>query len=532
MNRGTGNEGVRGGAEALTAASVGIGPAALAVTLGVATGLLGWRGMDFAAQLYRAASFRAHGFTLWDSQWYGGHWTVSYSVLFPAAAGVLGVQGVGLVSAAAASWTFDRLLVAHFGPSARAGSVAFAAGTAAQLALGQVPFMMGEALALAALSACSRRRWGRAAVLAALAGLSSPVAAAFLCLALLASALTQEPSRRRPLLAIVGAAGAPLVVLGLAFPGLGPVRLLGADVWCIVALCTVLVVALPPSQRTLRLGTALYAVATVAVYFVPNSMGGSVTRLGAYVGVPLLVAALWPVRAKAAILVVGLFGIWAWAPALAVAANGLHAEPSEAAYYRGLIRFLKYQDQPSGRVEVIPTSQHWEAAFVAPEMPLARGWERQVDTAENPVFYEPGALDAASYRSWLLANGVRWVALARTSLDYAGQPEARLVTGGIDGLQAAWHDGDWTVWSVDGAPGIVSGPATLTRLAADSVIVDAHEPADVVLRVHWTPNWKVTSGRACLEPTPDGWVDVHVTAPGPVRLDVDLVGHDRSDCPP
>ena len=35
------------------------------------------------AQLYRVASFRAHGFAIWDSQWFGGHWTLSYSVLYP-----------------------------------------------------------------------------------------------------------------------------------------------------------------------------------------------------------------------------------------------------------------------------------------------------------------------------------------------------------------------------------------------------------------------------------------------------------------
>ena len=57
--------------------------AAAAVGFGL---LLGWRGVDLPAQLYRVASSKAHGLTIWDTQWYGGHWTLDYSVLFPALA--------------------------------------------------------------------------------------------------------------------------------------------------------------------------------------------------------------------------------------------------------------------------------------------------------------------------------------------------------------------------------------------------------------------------------------------------------------
>ena len=42
-----------------------------------------------------------------------------------------------------------------------------------------------------------------------------------------------------------------------------------------------------------------------------------------------------------------------------------------------------------------------EAAFVAPVVPIARGWSRQVDTARNPLFYD-GPLDADEYEQWLI----------------------------------------------------------------------------------------------------------------------------------
>ena len=46
--------------------------------------LLGWRGVDQAAQFYRVMEFKAHGLMLLDSGWYGGNFPLGYSVLSPA----------------------------------------------------------------------------------------------------------------------------------------------------------------------------------------------------------------------------------------------------------------------------------------------------------------------------------------------------------------------------------------------------------------------------------------------------------------
>lgn len=78
---------------------------------------------------------------------------------------------------------------------------------------------------------------------------------------------------------------------------------------------------------------------------------------------------------------------------------------------------------------------HWESAYIAPTFPVARGWERQLDVAYDPIFYLPGALTARSYPSWLLANGVSYVALPGTALDYAATSEASLLRSGrVEGL--------------------------------------------------------------------------------------------------
>ena len=68
--------------------------------------------MDLPAQIYRVGLFHRSGLVLWDSQWYGGHWTLSYSVIFPPVAGVLGMQVTEVLTAAGAAWAFDRLVVA------------------------------------------------------------------------------------------------------------------------------------------------------------------------------------------------------------------------------------------------------------------------------------------------------------------------------------------------------------------------------------------------------------------------------------
>ena len=48
------------------------------------------------------------------------------------------------------------------------------------------------------------------------------------------------------------------------------------------------------------------------------------------------------------------------------------------------------------RIEIPFTRFHWETYVVAPRYPLARGWERQLDIKDNPLFYS-GPLTAATY---------------------------------------------------------------------------------------------------------------------------------------
>jgi len=70
----------------------------------------GFRGGDYPAQDYRAFMFGAHGFLIWDVNWYGGHALLGYSVLFPAVGWFLGTVPATAIACITSTWLFGRLV--------------------------------------------------------------------------------------------------------------------------------------------------------------------------------------------------------------------------------------------------------------------------------------------------------------------------------------------------------------------------------------------------------------------------------------
>jgi hypothetical protein len=164
-------------------------------------------------------------------------------------------------------------------------------------------------------------------------------------------------------------------------------------------------------------------------------------------------------------------------------------------------------------------------------MPLARGWERQLDVADNPIFYRTGPLPSTAYRSWLIDNGVRYVALAAAPLDMAAQAEGRLVASGqVPGLDLVWRTSTWRLYAVAGSPGIVSSPARLISDADGRMVVQAGSAGPVVIRVRFSPDW-IIHGAGCLSRTPDSWIEVRVPGAERFTLTLSLFGSDPDSCP-
>jgi hypothetical protein len=198
-------------------------------------------------------------------------------------------------------------------------------------------------------------------------------------------------------------------------------------------------------------------------------------------------------------------------------------DPSTAAaYYQPLLRFLSAQ--PGGRrrqfrIEIPFTNSHWEADRVAPRVPLARGWERQLDVADNPVFYD-GRLNATTYERWLHRNAVRYVALPDARLDDSARAEAALIRGGLPYLRPVMRAAHWRVYAVARATPIAQGAGTLTAMGPDWVALNVRRPGTVLLHVRFTPYWAVVGGSACVGPGAGGLTRVTARRAGAVRLGI------------
>ncbi|MBV8958424.1 MAG: hypothetical protein JO087_06620 [Actinobacteria bacterium] len=488
----------------------------------------GWRGSDLPAHIYRVGLFHRQGLTLWDPQWYGGQWTLSYSVLFPPTAGLLGIQVTEVLSAAGAAWAFDQLVVHNFGRSARVGSLLFAVGTLAQVAIGQLPFLMGEALGLAAWWALTRRRQWLGAVLAAAASMSSPLAGAFLLLASATSVLVSPAEDRRRACVVAFAASAPLLGVWALFPGSGIMPFPAGQLLSLLAMLGIALVVVPSRHAALRVGVGLYGAAAVVSYVAATPMGANVSRLAAAVGAPLLLCAVWRTRRWLGIAALVPLMVLQWNPAYATVTTERSDPSTRPSYFRPLLSYLGRHAEPLGRVEIVPTELHWEAAYTAPDLLLARGWERQLDRADNPIFYSDEPLDGRSYRRWLLDNGVRFVALPDVHLDYAAQDEGRLLHSGVAGLVPVWHDRHWRVFEVAGSSGLVDGPARLVHMNNSQIDLQANATGTAILRVRYSPRWTIAGDAGCLMKSSGDWLAVQIRRPGPLRLGLSLLG--GQDC--
>jgi hypothetical protein len=478
---------------------------------------------DLAAQAYRSGL----GLVLWDGSWYGGHHVPGYSVLFPPLAALLGPRLVGALSAVAAAWLFERLVDGLEG--ARVASLWFAVGTATTLLTGRLTFALGVAVGLAALVVARRGGWVASCGLAALTTLASPVAGAFVALA---AAAWWIGRRGWQPLAVGAGALAPLAATTIAFPEGGTFPFVPSSFWPSLAAVIALALAVPRDARVVRAGVALYALAMVASFAVASPMGGNVVRLGALFAGPVLAGLLWTRDRRALALLAVPLVYWQWVAPVDDWARAASDPSVHQRYYTGVLGFLGSREGGPFRVEIPFTDNHWESRWVAPHVPLARGWERQVDRQRNNLFYDNEPLTAWRYQSWLDDNAVRYVALPDAPLDYSATREARLIRSGLPYLRQVWHDAHWRVFAVEHPRPLASGAARVTALTAQRIRLKARRTGMVDLRVRFTPYWHIAVGRGCVEQGRGGWTRLLVDRPGAVVLDTRFsLGRVRADSP-
>jgi hypothetical protein len=501
----------------------------LAALATAAVGLVGYllanpRAPDLAAQVARSTVARATGGGAWWVGWFGGLELPSYSVLGPLAMAAVGPPLAATAAVLASVVAMADLMRGTRRPAV--GAAAFAVMAVANVAAGRVTFALALAVGLLCLAGLHRGR--RVAVpLAVGCGLLSPLAAFFLGVAALAVVLTHRPRR-----GLAAAAGGSLLAVGTAeqvlFQHTGTMPYGVADIFG--ASVTAFAVAVLVPHRTVRVGALLMTVVPFAVMAYPGALGENVVRLTWLVAAPTIVAAAatprrWLVAAAAAAT-----AAWPLAGA-AVQVASSHDPSARTAFYPPLERALTAQMATAGaaaigeRVEVIPTRTHWETSYLIAHFQLARGWYRQADVADNPIFYAD-RLTAADYRAWLATLAVGWVARPHTPLDHAGAAEAHLVDRGQPYLRLVWQNASWDLYRVTPATPLARG-ATVVRVTADTVVLRFTQTRPARVQLRWSPYLvaqpAVTSsvGRACATPAGQ-FTTVSVTTPGDYTVSADF----------
>lgn len=493
---------------------------------------------DLAAQVFRTELFESAGLEIWNGSWYGGHYTLTYSVLFPPLAALLGPQVIGMLAVVASSYLFDRLVRDRWGEEARWATLWFGAGVVTLLADGQLTFALGVAFGLAALRCLQLGRGPLAIAAAAACPLASPVAGAFLAGVLLAGAV--EPGRRPSRLALA-AGGLSLVLVAapnVAFPEAGHFPFVFSSYVAIplwVAGALILTQGVRDEERALRRVLVAYALAATLIWLTPNAMGGNAVRLGALFGGPVLAAVLLSRRPQPAV------PIWFFAPLLALAiAGSLYwqltasvtqvaravGDPStKAAYFHPVARWLRNNDAAGARIEVPPTANHWESVYLASKFELARGWLRQLDTTREDLFYDEKKLTSARYGEWLRSNAISYVALPDAPLDYSSIEERRLILEAPSYLAPRFQSEHWRIYEVRGSRPMVAplGGATAETLwfGSQGFALDVERPGEFLVRVSFTPYWSIARGSGCILRHGD-WTVVRASRPGVFRVAADF----------
>lgn len=491
----------------------------LACVLVAAWLLVDPRSPDLAAQSYRETLFGRYGFTLWDNNWYAGHHLPGYSLIFPWVALALGMRVVGALAVLVSTFAFERIVVPIYGPRARWGALCFAIAAAGDLWIGRLTFALGVTFAMLAVLALVRRKPWLAAVLTAVCAATSPVAGLLLALA----GVSYTIATRRLVLSLVLPAVLVVLPLEALFPEGGWEPFALSSILANVAVVLAFLFALPRGERTLRIGALVYLFAVLAS-IVPAPMGSNIDRYAVLLAAPLLVCALardglasnGRPMAVTLMAVAGILVWTGWGPVRESA--GVRGDPSTGvAYYRPLERFLAGHGGPLVRVEVPFTHSHWEAALLAPQYSLARGWERQLDTKYDGIFFSEENLSPSSYANWLRDDAVGYVALPDVRLDGSSDQEAALISHGQPFLHEVLRTAHWRVFAVLGSAPLASAPATLIALGHDSFALRFARAGRSLVRLRYTRYWTPSAG-ACVSEAAGGWTAVRAKSAGVVRV--------------
>jgi len=492
-----------------------IAAGAFAVAFGVAYLLAPPMGRDFSAQLAHAELAGSHWPELLDLRWYGGFNPLGYSVVSPPVMALLGVPLTTALAYVATVVLFAAVLKNAGVVRPVAGAIIGAVSLTGNLVVTRTTFALGLALGLGALLALMSGRLRVSSGLAVLAPLASPVAGLFLGVAGGALFLS---GRRRAGVTLAASAMVPTIAVGLAF-GNGGYQTFAAKQALVSLLVCLVVTGLCWRSPVVRWGGLLSAVLVAAAYLLPTPVGTTATRLPELFAAPIVVAvatvplvAIIAATASAVLLL----------PPVSITELRERGDPAlSAEFYTPLLHQLTAR-RVAGPIEVVPTRRRGEAAFVAPVVPIAKGWSRQADTGRNAIFYNQ-TVNAYTYRRWLDDNAISYVAISQGPYDWSAPDEVTLVRDGLPYLQKVWSNQNWSLYAVANPRPVVAPPGRVVARDAVSLTVSLPDPGEYVVRVRWSRY--LTASNGCMRPTEDGWSMIVVEHPGTTKIDSSLAPH-------
>jgi hypothetical protein len=281
----------------------------------------------------------------------------------------------------------------------------------------------------------------------------------------------------------------------------------------LVLFALLLLLAIPREHKLVRLTVVFYLAFGLYAQLVPSQLGGNVNRLGTIVGAPVVACLLWD-RRRLFLFIALPYLLW-W---------GIHSvirdlpeaggAITEAGYYEPLNRYLRENIHEPIRLEIPLTRNKWEGVHVGKHFQLARGWERQLDQKYANLFYGT-IITPENYYRWLRNNAVSYVAVSDGAADFASRSEADfLIENDLPYLRQVWRNENWNLYAVERPTPLLSGPGRLIGGTPDSFTFIADEPGRFVMRLRFSPYWKLTDGRGCIRPARSNWTEIELETSG------------------
>ncbi len=499
------------------------------------TGILGW---DAPAHLYKIALVRDGASMLWDNLWYGGAYqTVSYGFVFYWLARYVGPTVLVVASAGSLPVMFYLYMRRIYDVTSFVPALVLAGVMAVYLANGQDPFLFALALTMAGLTLAAYDHTALAVPPLAVAAFVNPLGSMIGGIFLVAQAVS-EPERRPRLLRLavyLAPFVAARVVLGWFFWERAsyfyrPIEIVIYVLFGVVG-ATAARMSGDPRRRSKEILFLTFAVvALLAAAVPPNPVGGNFGRFFFVFGVPLLLCVRRPALPRA--VVVPLVAAIAFGQLVVPASHFVRAAdlPSNhAAFFTPAVVFAAGHNDPDYRFHVVALSTHSEAYFFPLNgLPITRGWYRQDDALHNELL-NSDSFTEVEYVAWLRGMAVHYVFLPAGRLDLSGARERDMLYSSSHFRLVTTLPG-WTVFALDHPEPMLeplsgTGRGHMLSVGHDAVYLRVTAPGLYLVKVSYSPFWRVTDGVGAVRGSPDGFLELRASSAGFYGLRVQVTPH-------